>query len=176
MEGEGGHPWTIHGWSQLLSAKYKATVSIHGWQRIVYGIIGHIWRLHISTCQSVSTCKTWDCSLKVLSGQLSSPIPDCSFPSFGQSMIVGVKKCKKHQKRARRTSGQASDRMGREKRDKIAGPGLNNMDDRNETPIVAHQSSQESYKRPTLSHPKMIPTLTPTLKILLHQTCYPVSP
>ena len=43
MEGEGGHPWTIHGWSQLLSAKYKATVSIHGWQRIVYGTIGHIW-------------------------------------------------------------------------------------------------------------------------------------
>ena len=114
--------------------------------------------------------------LKVLSGQLSSPIPDCSFPSFGQSMIVGVKKCKKHQKRARHTSGWASDRMGTEKRDKIAGPGLNNVDDRNETPIVAHQSSQESYKRPTLSHPKMIPTLTPTLKILLHQTCYPVSP
>ena len=27
MEGEGGHPWTIRGWSQLLSAKYKATVS-----------------------------------------------------------------------------------------------------------------------------------------------------
>ena len=25
--GEGGHPWTIRGWSQLLSAKYKATVS-----------------------------------------------------------------------------------------------------------------------------------------------------
>ena len=24
---EGGRPWTIHGWSQLLSAKYKATVS-----------------------------------------------------------------------------------------------------------------------------------------------------
>ena len=22
-----GHRWTIHGWSQLLSAKYKATVS-----------------------------------------------------------------------------------------------------------------------------------------------------
>ena len=41
MEGEGGHPWTIHGWSQLLPAKYKATVSIHGWQRIVYGTIGH---------------------------------------------------------------------------------------------------------------------------------------
>ena len=37
-----GHPWIIHGWSQLLSAKYKATVSIHGWQRIVYGTIGHI--------------------------------------------------------------------------------------------------------------------------------------
>ena len=40
--GKGGHPWTIHGWSQLLPAKYKATVSIHGWQRIVYGTIGHI--------------------------------------------------------------------------------------------------------------------------------------
>ena len=25
--GEGGRHWTIHGWSQLLSAKYKATVS-----------------------------------------------------------------------------------------------------------------------------------------------------
>ena len=24
---KGGHPWTMHGWSQLLSAKYKATVS-----------------------------------------------------------------------------------------------------------------------------------------------------
>ena len=86
------------------------------------------------------------------------------------------KKCKKRQKRARRTSGQASDRMGREKHDKIAGPGLNNVGDRNETSIIAYQSSQEGYKRPTLSHPKMIPTLTPTLKILLHQTCYPVSP
>ena len=26
-EGGRGHPWTICGWSQLLSAKYKATVS-----------------------------------------------------------------------------------------------------------------------------------------------------
>ena len=60
------------------------------------------------------------------------------------------KKCKKRQKRARRTSGQASDRMGREKHDKIAGPGLNNMDDRNETSIIVYQSSQEGYKRPTL--------------------------
>ena len=45
MGGEGGHPWTIHGWSQLLPAKYKATVSIHGWQRIVYGTIGHTWKM-----------------------------------------------------------------------------------------------------------------------------------
>ena len=41
-----------------------------------------------SPCQSASICKTWDCSLKVLSGRLSSPTPDYPFPSFGQSKIV----------------------------------------------------------------------------------------
>jgi len=37
---------------------------------------------------AVYTCKTWDCSLKVLSGWLSSPIPDSLYPSSGQSKIV----------------------------------------------------------------------------------------
>ena len=47
-----------------------------------------VFRGLVSPCQSVSTCKTWDCSLKVLSGWLSSPIPDSLYPSSGQSKIV----------------------------------------------------------------------------------------
>ena len=42
----------------------------------------------VSPCRSASTCKTWDCSLEVLSGQLSSPTPDSPFPSFSQSKTV----------------------------------------------------------------------------------------
>ena len=47
-----------------------------------------VFRELVSPCQSVSTCKTWDCSLKVLSGRLSSSIPDSLSPSFGHSKIV----------------------------------------------------------------------------------------
>ena len=39
-------------------------------------------------CQSAYTCKSWDYSLKVLNGRLSSQIPDSPSPSFGWSKIV----------------------------------------------------------------------------------------
>ena len=77
-------------------------------------------RLEGSFTSLVSTCKTWDCSLKVLSGRLSSSIPDSPSPYFGRSKTInstfGVnlpgKKCKKRQKRARRTFGWASASRG----------------------------------------------------------------
>ena len=59
------------------------------------------------------------------------------------------KKCKRRHKRARRTSGRTSGSMGRVEGGKEAGPGPSNTD-KNETPIVAHQSSQEcSHKQQT---------------------------
>ena len=68
--------------------------------------------------------------------------------SFG--MNLPGKKRKKRRKRARRTSGRATGSIERVEGGKEAGPGPNNVDDKNETPIVAHQSSQEcSHKEQT---------------------------
>ena len=73
------------------------------------------------------------------------PVHDCY--TFGVNLPG--KKRKRRRKRARRTSGRASGSMGRVEGGKEAGRGPNNMD-KNETPIVAHQSSQEcSHKQQT---------------------------
>ena len=64
------------------------------------------------------------------------------------------KKRRKHRKKAKRASGWASGSMGRVEGGKEAGPGLNNVDDRN-TPIEAHCSTGSSPSSPSQGHAAM---------------------
>ena len=41
--------WTSMDYPWIVTVKYKGTVSIHGWQWIVYSTIGHICKLYMCT-------------------------------------------------------------------------------------------------------------------------------
>ena len=79
----GGEGWTSLDYPWMVTvAKYKATVSIHGWQRIVYGTIGHIWRHYACYRSTTNKLTSFQKVLIFLGKQSIEPYPIILFGIF----------------------------------------------------------------------------------------------